>query len=123
MYIEIMHTLPKVVICSKIASNLLGFQVQIACHYHKLTKISDMKMKSQLGFNYRYHIGWLPSQGNIDSNLSRRLFIQKLHQCPFPPLMQLSIKKSDGCTNEKHDNTIPDLGSIYPLLIVLNFTF
>ena len=37
--------------------------------------------------------------------------------------MQLSIKNSDGCTNEKHDNTVMDLGSIYPLLIVLNFTF
>ena len=44
-----------------------------------------MKMKSQFGFNYRYHIGQLSSQGNIDSNLSRRLFVQKQQQCPHFP--------------------------------------
>ena len=36
--------------------------------------------------------------------------------------MQLSIKSSDGCTNKNHDNTVQDLGSIYPILIVLDFS-
>jgi len=42
-YIESIGTSAKVVICSKIAPDLTGFQVQIACHNHNFAVFTDTK--------------------------------------------------------------------------------
>ena len=47
----------------------------------KIVRIQIRKMKSQFWNNYRYHIGWLPSQGknHFDHGESVSIQIQRGH--------------------------------------------